>query len=72
MKTTPYFDDVVLIKRPYVTVEACEAVISNHTKKVLQNDGRIRYWGKYQGKWLRVVVENNALHNAFFDRRFKP
>lgn len=32
----------------------------------------MRYWGKVGTKWLRVVVEDGALHNAFFDRGVQP
>ena len=38
----------------------------------MQADGRIRYWGQVGKKWLRVLVENDTLHNAFFDRSYKP
>ena len=38
----------------------------------MQADGRIRYWGHAGKKWLRVVVENDTLHNEFFDRSYKP
>jgi len=43
----------------------------------MQADGRIRRWGRIPeagNKWLRVVVleDGTTVHNAFFDRRFKP
>ena len=43
----------------------------------VQADGRLRIWGKIDamdGRYLCVVpLENQqTVHNAFFDRRFKP
>ena len=72
MKTTPYFVNSVMRRRPYVSIELCKTVIENPARVDMQADGRIRYWGQVGKKWLRVVVENDALHNAFFDRSYKP
>jgi hypothetical protein len=42
----------------------------------VQPNGRIRHWGYVpeMGRYLRVVTEpdGKTVHNAFFDRRFKP
>ena len=72
VKTTPYFVNSVIRHRPYVSIELCKTVIENLARVEMQADGRIRYWGQVGKKWLRVVVENDALHNAFFDRSYKP
>ena len=72
MEQTPYFVNSVLKRRPYLTMAMCESVIAAPYRAERQPDGRIRYWGKVGDKWLRVVVEGDALHNAFFDRGFKP
>lgn len=72
VKTTPYFVNSVMRRRPYVSIELCKTVIENPARVEMQADGRIRYWGQVGKKWLRVVVENDALHNAFFDRSYKP
>lgn len=42
-----------------------------------QRDGRIRHWVRIPeagGRWLRVVLlpDGETVHNAFFDRRFRP
>ena len=42
-----------------------------------QADGRIRRWGRieeYGGRYLRVILlqDGETVHNAFFDRGFKP
>ena len=73
MKTTNYFQNVVKVKRPYVTEQLCLQVIDNAVRYEKQDDGRIRYWGKVGKRWLRVVVleDGETLHNAFFDRGFK-
>jgi len=64
-------------KRPYLTLEMCMRVLKNPYKKEVQPDGRIRFWGRideYGGKYLRVVTleDGETIHNAFFDRGFKP
>ena len=77
MKTTDYFRDNVLPKRPYIRAEWCEAVIAHPLKRETQaEDGRIRHWGwiAEAGRHLRVVTlaDGETVHNAFYDRRFKP
>lgn len=41
-----------------------------------QADGRLRFWYYVaaRGRWLRVIAEpdGETVHNAFWDRRFKP
>lgn len=77
MKTTDYFRDNVLPKRAYIRDEWCEAVIAHPLKREIQaEDGRIRHWGWIveMGRHLRVVTlaDGETVHNAFYDRRFKP
>ena len=74
IKTTKYFKEQVLRKRPYLKPEWCSAIIEKELNKEIQEDGRIRYWLyiKEENKYLRIVaLEDNTLHNAFFDRNFK-
>ena len=70
--TTFYFDNITLIKRPYVTLEICVKVIRDPLFCENQYDGRIRFWGIYQNRFLRVITLEDGLtiHNAFFDRNF--
>jgi hypothetical protein len=75
-KTTAYFRNEVLRKRSYITLEMCRSVLKHPIKKEVQDDSRIRYWGKFHneaGKYLRVVTleDSETLHNAFLDRGFK-
>ncbi len=76
MKATDYFTTSVLARRPYLKVEWIEYVLSNPVRTEVQANGRIRHWALIpeMGKYLRVVTEpdGETVHNAFFDRRFKP
>ncbi len=52
-------------------------VVTAPMKETRQKDGRIRRWAQIQemeNKYLRVVLlsDGETIHNAFFDRRFKP
>lgn len=79
MKTTRYFEEQVLRKRPYIEIEWCRDVIAAPVRREVQNDGRVRYWGKVippgevAGRFLRVVTleDGETIHNAFFDRNFR-
>lgn len=75
MKTTRYFDEQVLRKRPHIRPEWCKLVVGNPVKREVQPDGRVRYWGFIPelGKHLRVVTleDGETIHNAFPDRNFK-
>jgi len=76
MKTTHYFKISVMARRPYLKVEWIEYVLNNPVHTEVQANGRIRRWAfiSETGKYLRVVTEpdGETVHNAFFDRRFKP
>jgi hypothetical protein len=77
--TTRYFNEQVLRKRPYLTVEMCRKVIAKPIRTLVQADGRIRHWGavtlpgETEERILRVVtLEDGAtLHNAFLDRGYR-
>lgn len=75
MKTTRYFAEQVVRKRPYLRPEWCEQVLRNPRHRDVQPDGRIRWWGFIPelGKYLRVVTleDGETIHNAFPDRNFK-
>ncbi len=76
MKTTEYFNNQVLFKRPYLKIDWCEKAIKEPLKREVQPDGRIRHWiyvNSEYGKYLRGVTleDGETLHNAFFDRNFK-
>jgi hypothetical protein len=79
LKTTRYFEEQVLRKRPYIQREWCRDVIAVPVRRELQADGRVRFWGKIsiagelQPRFLRVVTleDGETIHNAFFDRGFR-
>lgn len=78
MATTRYFIEQVLRKRPYLTEQMCRSVLANPVHEIVQDDGRIRIWGRVvdprdgSQRVLRVIVlqDRQTLHNAFFDRDF--
>ncbi len=74
---TPYFENEVLRKRPYLKREWCIEVIENPLKVEPQENNRFRLWGiiqEWEGRVLRVITleDKTTIHNAFPDRRFKP
>jgi len=74
-KTTRYFRENVLKKRPYLKPEWIEeARRGNFVAKEIQSDGRIKIWIyiEYEKRYLRVVFleDMETVHNAFFDRGF--
>ena len=78
MKTTAYFE--AIRQRPDRAVirnEWIQRAVESPIREVVQADGRIRRWSavpESEGKFLRVVllVDGETVHNAFFDRGFKP
>ena len=46
-------------------------------REKIQRDGRIRRWAaiaEMDGRYLRVILlpDGETVHNAFFDRSFRP
>lgn len=78
MKTTRYFDATrVRPDRAGIKDEWIQRVIDHPEYQNIQVDGRIRRWGRIaevDNKYLRVVLlpDQETVHNAFFDRGFKP
>lgn len=74
MKTTRYFEEQVMRKRPYLQREWIEKVLNEPHCKETQADGRVRYWAYIAeiDKYLRVVTleDGNTVHNAFPDRNY--
>jgi hypothetical protein len=75
LKTTRYFSEKVLAKRPYLKKEWIEGVLHKPARIEHQPEGRIRYWGYVPelGRYLRVVTleDGETVHNAFPDRDFE-
>ena len=75
MKTTRYFEEQVLRKRPYIRREWCAQVLARPLAREVQPDGRVHLWGTIPdmgGRALRVVTlaDGETVHNAFPDRNF--
>ncbi len=76
---TRYFFEQVIRKRPYLSVEICASVVRAPLCRAVQDDGRIRHWGRIalpddpKERILRVVTldDGETLHNAFIDRDFR-
>lgn len=79
MKTTRYFEEQVLRKRPYLERDWCRQVIAAPLRREQEPNGRIRFWGRIvrpgeaAPRVLRVVTleDGETVHNAFFDRGFR-
>ena len=75
MKTTAYFEEQVLRKRPYIRIEWCEQAIKTPERLEVQEDGRRRCWIYIpeQDKHLRVVIlaDGETVHNAFLTATFE-
>ena len=78
MKCTGYF--LATRARPdraMIHDEWIEHVIRHPVRQIVQADGRIRRWAaiaQMHGMYLRVILlpDGETVHNAFFDRSFKP
>jgi len=78
VKFTQYF--FAVRQRPDrigIELEGIQRVIEQPVRQEVQEDGRIRRWGSVpeaEHRVFRVVLlaDGETVHNAFFDRRFKP
>ena len=63
--------------RAKIRLEWIQYVVEHPVREVIQADGRIRRWApvsEMEDRYLRVVLlaDGETIHNAFFDRSFKP
>ena len=77
MKCTAYFTAIRnRADRVEIRDEWIESAIASPVREVVQSDGRIRRWTfvSEAGRFLRVVLlaDRETVHNAFFDRSFRP
>lgn len=78
MKFTDYF--VSMRQRPDRAVicdEWIAKVLANPERIIVQPDGRVRQWARISemnNRYLRVILlpDGETVHNAFFDRNYKP
>lgn len=75
---TRYFEAIRNRRDRAIIEEAwIERVIREPARETIQEDGRIRRWGRVaeaENRYLRVVLleDGETVHNAFFDRGFVP
>jgi hypothetical protein len=77
VKTTAYFRFTRLRPdRARILDEWIIMAMENPIREQIQPDGRIRRWTYVdaEAKYLRVILldDGETVHNAFFDRDFKP
>lgn len=62
--------------RATIKDEWIQSVIKSPEREYIQADGRVRRWAKIdenQDRYLRVVfADGETIHDAFFDRGYKP
>ena len=78
MKCTRYFESMrSRPDRQGIRDEWIELVVCTPDRQEIQADGRHRRWARINdagGKYLRVILlaDGETVHNAFFDRTYKP
>lgn len=78
MKVTRYFEAIrARPDRAQIRDAWIELAISAPVREAIQKDGRIRRWvqvAEMDNRYLRVILlpDGETVHNAFFDRDFKP
>ncbi|PKM37067.1 MAG: hypothetical protein CVV06_07760 [Gammaproteobacteria bacterium HGW-Gammaproteobacteria-10] len=78
MKTTKYFQTTRMRPdREIIKDEWIQYVVRFPENEHIQSDGRIRRWARIEemgGRYLRVILlpDGETVHNAFFDRGYKP
>ena len=78
MKITAYFE--AIRSRPdrgIIRIEWILRAKNSPIREQIQKDGRIRRWchvPEMEYRYLRVILlpDHETIHNAFFDRNFKP
>lgn len=63
--------------RRLIRDEWIEKAVTKPDRESIQADGRIKRWARIdeaEGKYLRVILlsDGETVHNAFFDRNYKP
>ena len=78
VRFTRYFLEIrTRSDRAVILEEWIQRAVVTPIREEVQSDGRIRRWAQIaemEGRFLRVVLlpDGETVHNAFFDRGFKP
>jgi len=70
------FDVIGRPDRREIDMDDIRRALSHPDHRLRQPDGRSRHWVWVEShhRWLRIVIEpdGETVHNAFWDRGFKP
>jgi len=75
---TVYFEFTMSARpdRRDIDPDHVQEILRQPYRREMQADGRSRLWGYVadRRRWLRVIVEpdGETVHNAFWDRKFRP
>jgi len=78
VRFTRYFEQIRhRPDRASIQLEWIGRVVARPVREQIQRDGRIRRWApiaEMDGRYLRVILlpDGETVHNAFFDRSFRP
>ncbi len=78
VKSTKYFEAIrSRPDRAIIQDEWILRVVASPEREYVQADGRVRRWARIdemEGRCLRVILlpDRETVHNAFFDRGYKP
>lgn len=71
MRTTPYFEEQILRKRPYIERQWCVEALHRPERMEVDGDSRVYYWISVPklSKPLRVVAlsDGKTVHDAYPD-----
>lgn len=75
LKMTWYFENKILTRRPEFLDREDDVIdwITHFSKEEIQPDGRRKLFSRdtKTQKWVRIILENDQIHNIFFDRDFE-
>jgi hypothetical protein len=78
VKITKYFEAIrSRPDRAIIQDEWILRVVASPEREYVQAEGRVRRWARIkdmEGRYLRVILlpDRETVHNAFFDRGYKP
>ena len=75
LKMTGYFENMILKRRPeFISREKDILAWISHPSEIhVQEDGRKKLFAidNQNGKWVRIILEQDSIHNIFYDRSHK-
>lgn len=70
------FEVMARAERRFITPDMVVAVLDNPVKRLVQPNGRVRYWGLVReiGGYLSVVTlaDGETVHTYYVDEEFRP